>query len=223
MGWEFPGILRYLPSATLVPRDEIATTLAMLPRDARICDIGAGGRRLTQTVVAVDAFPGQGVDLMGDIHKLPIADESFDAVFCTGTLEHVRDPRRAVAELQRILRPGGMVHIDVPFIQGYHADPTDYWRFTIDGLRVLCENFEEIASGPYIGPSSALVWIIRAWTNSWSSHRIVSNLLLVPVALVVTPFKYLDYLMIRLRRSHHVASAVFFRGRKPASRARTSS
>jgi SAM-dependent methyltransferase len=223
MGWEFPGILRYLPSASLVPRDEIATTLAMLPPGARICDVGAGGRRLTPTVVTVDAFWTPDVDIVGDIHRLPIADNAFDCVFCTGTLEHVRDPRQAVVELRRILRPGGMIYIDVPFIQGYHADPTDYWRFTIDGLRVLCEDFEEIASGPHIGPSSALVWIVRAWANSWSSHRIVSNLLLVPVALVVTPFKYLDYLMIGLRRSHHVASAVFFRGRKPASRDRTSS
>jgi ubiquinone/menaquinone biosynthesis C-methylase UbiE len=85
----------------------------------------------------VDAIAAPGVDIVGDIHELPILDDSFDCVFCTGTLEHVRDPWKAVQELRWIiLRPGGIVHIDVPFIQGYHPDPTDFWRFTLDGLRL---------------------------------------------------------------------------------------
>ena len=214
MGWGLPGILRFLPSPTIVPHPQIPRTLDLLQPDAKICDIGAGGRRITKDVVTVDFIPGPGVDLTGNIHDLPIEDASFDCVFCTGTLEHVRDPAKAVQELYRILKPGGIVHIDVPFIQGYHPDPTDYWRFTIDGLRLLCESFEEIESGTYIGPSCGLVWIAREWANSWSTNRIFSNLLLIPVALLTVPLKYVDYLMIDLERSHHVASAVFFRGRR---------
>jgi hypothetical protein len=103
----------------------------------------------------------------------------------------------------------------VPFIQGYHPDPTDYWRFTLEGLRLLCEAFEEIDSGTYIGPTCGLVWIVREWANSWTSNRILSNLLLIPAAILTAPLKYLDYILIRSKRSHHVASAVFFRGRKP--------
>jgi SAM-dependent methyltransferase len=216
MGWGLPGILRFLPSPTVQPRNQVARTLKMLPKGASILDVGAGGRRIAPGVVTVDAVSVPGVDVVGDIHNLPIDADSFDCVFCTGTLEHVRDPWQAVREIHRVLKPGGIVHLDVPFIQGYHADPTDYWRFTLDGLRLLAGAFEEIDAGTFIGPTCALTWVAREWANSWSTNRILSNLLLIPVALLTAPFRYLDYLMIRTTRSHHVASAVYFRGRKPA-------
>jgi hypothetical protein len=74
-----------------------------------------------------------------------------------------------------------------------------------------------LESGTYIGPTCGLIWVVREWANSCTSNRWLSNLLLVPVALLTAPFKYLDYVLIRSQRSHHVASAVFFRGRKPAN------
>lgn len=214
MAYELPGMLRYLPNPSLVPRPEIPRTLALLKPNARLCDIGGGGRRIAPGVVTVDIVPGPNVDIVSDIHELQIPDESFDCVFCTGTLEHVRDPWKAVRELHRILRPEGLVHIDVPFIQPYHPDPTDYWRFTLDGLRLLCQDFEEHAAGVHIGPTCGLVWLAREWTNSWTSNRILSTMLMVPVALLTAPIRYLDYLLVRTKRSHYVASAVFFRGRK---------
>jgi SAM-dependent methyltransferase len=189
----------------------------MLKPGALVCDVGAGGRRIAPDVVAVDFVPAPGVDIVGDIHALPLADDSFDCVVCTGTFEHIRDPWKATRELMRILKPGGIIYIDVPFIQGYHLDPVDYWRFTIDGLRVLCEGFEELEAGPYIGPTCGMIWIVREWANSLTSNRILSNLLLIPVALATAPLRYLDYLLLGSGRSHHVASAVFFRGRKPYS------
>jgi SAM-dependent methyltransferase len=216
MGWGLPGILGYLPNPSVVPRPQLPKTLAMLPPGAKVADVGAGGRRITPDVTAVDAFPGPGVDVVGDIHALPIPDDTFDCVVSTGTFEHIRAPWVAVKELHRILKPGGLVYIDVPFMQAYHKDPVDYWRFTLDGLRLLCQDFDELDSGTYIGPTCGLIWVVREYANSLSSNRVLSNLLLIPVALVTAPFRYLDYLLIRGKRSHHVASAVYFRGRKRA-------
>lgn len=45
----------------------------------------------------------------GDAHQLPFADESFDSVVCTYSLCNIPDPQRALAEMRRILRPGGKV------------------------------------------------------------------------------------------------------------------
>lgn len=46
-------------------------------------------------------------DLHFDVQRIPLPDESFDAVLCNHLLEHVADDRRALGELRRILRPGG--------------------------------------------------------------------------------------------------------------------
>jgi SAM-dependent methyltransferase len=215
MGWGLPGILRYLPGPTVVPRPQLEHTLALLPENARVLDVGAGGRRVVPGVIAIDAVPAPGVDVVGDIHCMPLETGSFDCVVCTGTLEHVQNPQQAVEEIYRVLRPSGVVHIDVPFIQGYHADPTDYWRFTLDGLRLLCRHFEELDAGVHIGPSCGLVWIAREWADSCFSNRYLSNALLIATAVLTAPLRYLDHLMIRSPRSHRVASAVYFRGRKP--------
>ena len=154
------------------------------------------------------------VDIVGDIHALPVESDSFDCVFCTGTLEHVTDPWKAVREIHRVLKPDGIVHLDVPFIQGFHADPNDYWRFTKEGLRLLCNEFEELDCGVHIGPSCGMVWVIREWADSLTSNRYLSNSFLAIAAIATAPFKYLDYIAIHSSRSHRVASAVFFRGRK---------
>jgi SAM-dependent methyltransferase len=73
--------------------------------------------------VLVDKFPWDGTErhgqrirldrpfVMGDIEHLPFADKAFDFVICSHVLEHVRDPERAVAELQRVGRRG---YIETP-------------------------------------------------------------------------------------------------------------
>jgi SAM-dependent methyltransferase len=214
MGYGLPGVLRLLPSPTLAVRDRIADTLKILAPDAKILDVGAGGRRIVPQITTCDMFHGSDTDIVGDIHALPIADNSYDCVFCTGTLEHVERPWDAVEELLRVLKPGGVVHIDVPFMQGYHADPTDYWRFTLDGLRLLCKDFTELESGVQIGPSCGVTWIVREWAHSLTTNRIACNALLFATAVAMWPIKFVDYFATRSSRAHYVASAVFFRGRK---------
>jgi ubiquinone/menaquinone biosynthesis C-methylase UbiE len=54
----------------------------------------------------VDLFQ-QSVDLRADITAIPIADKNVDVVLCNHVLEHVPNDRKAMAELYRILRPGG--------------------------------------------------------------------------------------------------------------------
>lgn len=45
----------------------------------------------------------------GDAHRLPFADASFDTVICTFSLCSIPDERRAIAEMHRVLRPGGLL------------------------------------------------------------------------------------------------------------------
>ncbi len=51
---------------------------------------------------------GRDIELIeGDAHQLPFADASFDTVLCTYSLCNIPDPRRAVAEMRRVMRPEG--------------------------------------------------------------------------------------------------------------------
>ena len=58
--------------------------------------------------------PGSFVGVRGDARRLPFADASFDRVIASEVLEHIPDDHRAVAELVRVLRPGGTLAVTVP-------------------------------------------------------------------------------------------------------------
>jgi SAM-dependent methyltransferase len=63
--------------------------------------------------VSVDITPGV-ADTQADVTDLPFEGGSFDLVVCVHVLEHVPNDRSAIAELQRVLRPGGCAVIQVP-------------------------------------------------------------------------------------------------------------
>ncbi|MGE3507848.1 MAG: class I SAM-dependent methyltransferase [Vicinamibacterales bacterium] len=52
--------------------------------------------------------------VVGSVLDLPFPDASFDLVLCTEVIEHTTDPRQAVAELSRIVRPSGILVVTVP-------------------------------------------------------------------------------------------------------------
>ncbi len=80
------------------------------------------------------------VDVWCDGHHLPFADASFDTVLSIEVLEHVPDPDRMLAEVRRVLRPGGALLVTVPFAVAQHALPYDFWRYTPQGLRAMLEH-----------------------------------------------------------------------------------
>lgn len=94
----------------------------------------------------MDPVPDYKPDIVGDIHDIPLKNESIDAIFCLAVLEHVEDPFKAVSEMHRVLKPGGKILIYVPFLYYYHAHEgyyKDYWRYTYDGLEVLARKFSQ--------------------------------------------------------------------------------
>jgi SAM-dependent methyltransferase len=99
-------------------------------------------------------------DIVGDIQNLPLPNESQEALICNAILEHVENPIKAVQELYRVLMPGGLCFMYVPFLYYYHAEKGyygDYWRFTDDGIRSMCKSFSSIELAPVRGPVEALV------------------------------------------------------------------
>jgi len=78
--------------------------------------------------------------IRGPIESMPFDDESFDSVLCNAVLEHVHDVDRSMRELVRVVRKGGYIVAAVPFLQPFHASPTDFRRYTAEGLAQLGRN-----------------------------------------------------------------------------------
>ena len=118
-----------------------------LPRvTGKALDLGAGQAKYRSVIsraakeyVAFDVAPGDKIDVVGDITKTGFADQSFDTIVCTQVFEHIATPWLAAAEISRILKPGGYCLVTAPFLQVYHADPHDYYRYTVDGMKALFE------------------------------------------------------------------------------------
>jgi ubiquinone/menaquinone biosynthesis C-methylase UbiE len=85
------------------------------------------------------------IDRHDDIEALKFNDESFNAAVCWSVLEHVPHPQVAIRELYRVLKPGALIWVQLPFLFPYHASPNDFWRVTPSGLRIWMQDFEEIA------------------------------------------------------------------------------
>jgi ubiquinone/menaquinone biosynthesis C-methylase UbiE len=94
-----------------------------------------------------DYDPSTNADVVGDIHALPLPDNSIDAIICSSVLEHVRDPLTAMQELTRVLKPQGKMFLYVPSIYPYHSRPGHYpdlWRFFDDTIRELFKQYSSV-------------------------------------------------------------------------------
>jgi SAM-dependent methyltransferase len=91
--------------------------------------------------VGCDRREGRGVDRIEDVHRLSFADSAVGAVLMLETLEHVENPLQAMAEIFRVLRPGGVVLISSCMDFPVHEYPADYWRFPPQGFDLLLGRF----------------------------------------------------------------------------------
>ena len=104
------------------------------------------GARL-QRYVAVDLRKSPLVVLVADGSHLPLAPSSFDMVLCTQVLEYVPDPAAVIAEIYRVLKPGGLLFLSAPSVFPRDSDQ-DVWRFLPGSLRLLLSSFMELEIVP---------------------------------------------------------------------------
>lgn len=211
-----PASLRRPPSAGCFPgqmrlvRTFLEETAVAGPR----LDIGAAGRKLTPSFLAVDIQSVLGVDVIADAHALPFADGSAAAVNCNALLEHVREPFQVMGEIRRVLGPGGRAAVWVPFLAAYHHSPEDYFRYTISGARALMEGFADVQVHVGPGAFSTLCEVLRnccALALCFGS-QFAYKLLCLFFGYLFFPIKFLDLLFFSTSRNdpaHHGTAAGF--------------
>ena len=220
MGWtgfNRTGLRRFVPPSTMPVHDHISEALALMG-PGRITDLGAGGRRIRPDVFTVDFNGDTAPDLVADLASIPLPDASFDGIFCTGTLEHVADAQAVGAEIARLLRPGGIACIDVPFMQGFHADPHDYRRWTLPGLRQFAATLqlEELGSGLHLGPASSITWLLGEYTRLLLGRK-AGALGVGAVRVACLPLHVIDRWLATKPDAHRIASGVYVIARKRAA------
>lgn len=199
----------------------LAQTLARVPAGGRILDAGAGTqqyKRFCQHLEYVSQdfaqYNGQGdarglqtgsfeygkLDIVSDITAIPESDASFDAVMCTEVLEHVPDPPRALAELCRLLKPGGQMILTAPFCSLTHFSP---YHFSTGFNRYFYETLldqhgidiqEMTPNGNYFEYMAQEVRRIRSAAKSFTSSkpRLGERLAMMLVNRMLARFSKLD-------------------------------
>ena len=77
--------------------------------------------------------------LMDDPHKFPLEDDAVDVVVSTSCLEHDTLFWLTFDEMVRVVKPGGLLYINVPSNGPYHGFPDDCWRFQADAYKALAQ------------------------------------------------------------------------------------
>ncbi len=226
MPWFREGWMRWSPSLTWQARPQLPRVLAEQPARARGLDLGAGGRTLDARVLRVDFVPFENTDVVADVHALPFREGSIDLVIGTGLLEHVEDDRAVLAEIARVLRPGGVAHLEVPFLQQYHDDPIDCRRYTVPGLEreVRRAGLEPYRSGVHIGPTVSVItlftyWIALCFEGRSLPAKLVSNGLFLLATVCLWPAKFLDRFLVSRRSAHRLAFGIYCSARRSSSSA----
>lgn len=129
-----------------------------------MADIGCGMKPYqciftpyTTRHIGVDLAPSghktSTVDVIGSAYDTNLQELSCDVVLCTEVLEHLEEPLTAVKEMNRILKPKGIVILTAPFFWHIHEAPKDFYRYSEYGLRYLFEQggFEILEIRPLTG------------------------------------------------------------------------
>lgn len=187
-----------------------------VPPGSLILNLASGIKTIREDVVNVDLFPYPNVQVVADIHNLPFEDNSADAVICESSLEHFKNPEKAVKEMYRVLKPGGLLYISAPFIVGFHASPDDFYRWTLPGLKEFLKDFQEKKSGVGWGPTYALTSILREWLAIALSFNInfLYQILSLFFMVIFAPLNLLDYIFSRFGSAKNIAYGFYFIGTK---------
>jgi 2-polyprenyl-3-methyl-5-hydroxy-6-metoxy-1,4-benzoquinol methylase len=176
---DWPGKSRREParssSAYLITREIVRSLVSARDRHLhsglRVLDVGCGVQPyyplfadLAAEYDGHDIEPGAGVKYVSPAETLEAPDDAYDLVLCTQVLEHVRYPAVVLSEIARVLVPGGYVFLTTHGVYPFHPHPTDYWRWTQQGLEALVEDtegLEFVELVPHGGSAAALAIMIN--------------------------------------------------------------
>lgn len=149
-----------------------------------LLDIGSRNRRydhlFEERPVAIDIVADQTKDIVaGDITDLQFSDGAFQSIICLEVFEYLSSPEKAAKELFRVLAPGGVAVVSIPFMFREHQDQL---RYTKSFLTTLFGDFSEITCEPIGGAATVVATICWGKIKAipWALFRYGTMILLLP-------------------------------------------
>ena len=204
------------------PMDRFSIKSPILYRPGhRVLHVGGGPSRNHPLEINLNVFPMGNVDVVGDAHRLPFGDATIDVIISNAVLEHVRDLDGTLGEMNRVLKPGGFVYLEIPFIQHYHTHDAhgvrfdDYRRLTHSGLCEAVGFCAPLDVGVCVGPVSALLQILFSFLRDLGKSRFYLGLVDRLYYFVGNLFVWLDGRLsdAAIERST-IPSGIYYFGRK---------
>lgn len=130
-------------------------------------------------------YDGVKADVLWNGEVMPFENNSFEIVISTEVLEHVPEPEKYLAEVLRVLKPGGFFFFTVPFLMSLHEVPHDYYRYTPYALNRIFKKlgFENIEIKAMGGYNAAVAQMLGLWVNMylWGKKKKVMRIILKPI------------------------------------------
>jgi SAM-dependent methyltransferase len=160
-------------------------------RDLAILDVGGRIQPYRQLLegrlrhyLAVDVLQTPRVNVVARGERIPLASEQFDLVICTQVLEYVPEPASVIAEIHRVLKPGGSLWLTVPSVCPRDADH-ECWRFLPASLRYLLSGFDKVEVVPEGGTILGFFRSVNACLNIFARYPAIRAVLRYTVFPVV--------------------------------------
>ncbi len=115
---------------------------ALMCSNLKILDLGCGRKPYLSYFVHPQLYIGvdensQLADVIAVAENLPVRSSYFDVVLCTQVLEHVEETKKVLKEIRRVLEVNGRLVLSTHGFWIEEHEPTDYWRWTFQGLRKI--------------------------------------------------------------------------------------
>jgi SAM-dependent methyltransferase len=135
-----------LRTYTFIPRKILRDTVRELGSQlgGKVLDVGCGSQQYRKFLNygqyfgiewSIDKRP----PVVADVTRIPFRDAAFDSALCTEVLEHLPEPGDCLAEIHRVVKPGGSLLVTAPMTVHTHSEPHDFYRYTEYGLRYQLE------------------------------------------------------------------------------------
>ena len=156
------------------------------------------------------------LDVIADLTALPFRDGAFAAAIHIVTIEHLREPGRALAEIARSLAPNGALLVAAPHEWEVHQAPHDYFRYTRYGLAYLLETagFDRLEIRPSGGYFRLVARRLLNGLQFFTGG--VRWLWFIPVAILVVPVALILPFLDFLDRDHNFTLGYICSARKRA-------